>query len=628
VRKPLLRTLRGATIRNGPLLSNQQVAFRRRNLEYLANVVCRDVDPVDMVRQFFCKEDTHPLTSRSNDHSCFFAAADWPYGLERRRSPRPRLTARPFATANGRTGLCTAASVSTRSADRSLFDSIDQGFCIIEVLFDAAGRAIDYRFLDVNPAFTKQTGLVDAVGRRMRELAPAHEDHWFQIYGQVAQTGVPMRFEQPAEALRRWFSVFAFRVGDASDRRVAILFQDITKEKKTLGELHASEKRYRAFAYATSTAVYRVSGDGSSVLEVYGGLVPQHLNGALPFGAGLDLYVHPEDRTRVVDVWRTAFSAAAPFEVEHRVRLADGSWQWVHSRAVPVRADDGQIIEWIGSVTDITERKQNEQDLRQSESMHQAARAEAERANSAKDSFLAMVGHELRNPLAPMRTALELMRRRHGTSREQEILERQVKHLARLVDDLLDAARTARGKVVLNRRPVEVCAVVARAIETSAPILDRYQHQLDVQVASSGLTIDADAERMAQVVSNLLTNAAKFSETGSQIRIEGRREGNMVRLTVKDHGIGIPPDMLDAVFEPFVQHSQAAHRSRSGLGLGLAIARNLVEAHGGSLRAISDGPQRGSEFVLELPAVDDVPADTDVSCSDERWHPPGTDQQT
>jgi PAS domain S-box-containing protein len=508
-------------------------------------------------------------------------------------------------------------AVRTGSEERSLLESIDLGFCIVEVLFDESGRATDYRFLDVNRAFARQTGLSDSVGRRMRELAPGHEDHWYQIYGQVAQTGVPVRFEQPAAALGRWFSAFAFRVDEPADRHVAIFFHDITNEKNAQRDLHASEARYRAFAHATSNTIYRLSADGSGLLEVYGGRRLPGLDGSLPIAEGMERYVHPDDRSDVAGVWMAAFASGTPYDAEHRVRLDDGSWQWVHSRAVPVRADDGRIVEWIGSVTDISERKKNEEELRRSEAAHLAARQEAEHANSAKDAFLAMVGHELRNPLAPMRMALDIMRKRGTPSREQDVLDRQLSHLTRLVDDLLDAARSAHGKVALQKRPMELCVAVSRAIETSAPTLERHRQELDVDVPHAGLVVDADVERLSQVISNLLTNAAKFSERGSRIRLHGARHGDGVRLSVKDGGIGIPAEMLEAIFEPFVQ-TQTTGQSREGLGLGLAIARNLIEAHGGTIRAFSDGPQHGSELVIELPALERAAADADViGCSDE-----------
>jgi signal transduction histidine kinase/DNA-binding response OmpR family regulator len=233
----------------------------------------------------------------------------------------------------------------------------------------------------------------------------------------------------------------------------------------------------------------------------------------------------------------------------------------------------------------------------------EALAAQADAANRAKDEFLAMLGHELRNPLSPILTSLQLMRLKGQHSREQDILERQVRHLTRLVDDLLDVSRITRGKIELQKQRIPLADIVARAIETANPLLELRQHRLVVDVPRSSLEVDADPDRMAQVVANLLTNASKYSDVGSEIRIFAQSQDGVVRLSVKDRGIGIAADMLDHVFDLFVQHPQTLERSRGGLGLGLTIVRNLVEQHGGTVVAKSAGPGKGSEFVIELPAA-------------------------
>jgi signal transduction histidine kinase len=214
-----------------------------------------------------------------------------------------------------------------------------------------------------------------------------------------------------------------------------------------------------------------------------------------------------------------------------------------------------------------------------------------------------MLGHELRNPLAPIVTALQIMRLRSDETlqKERQIIERQVNHLVRLVDDLLDVSRITRGKIELTRERIEVSEIVARAIEMAGPLLKQRQHRLTVEAPREGLAVDADAVRMAQVVSNLLNNAAKYTEPEGQIAVTAVREDGEIVLCVRDSGIGLSAAMLPRVFDIFVQEHQTLDRAQGGLGLGLAIVRVLVGLHGGTVEAHSEGLGRGSEFIVRLP---------------------------
>ena len=231
-------------------------------------------------------------------------------------------------------------------------------------------------------------------------------------------------------------------------------------------------------------------------------------------------------------------------------------------------------------------------------------RRAAEAANRAKDEFLARLGHELRNPLAPIATALHLLRLRFGNTGEAErgIIERQVRHLVALVNDLLDVSRITTGKIEIRKQRLALADVVATAIEMASPLLDERRHHLSVDVPRRPeLEVDADPDRLAQVVSNLVTNAAKYTEPGGAVSVVAVREDGEIVLTVRDTGVGIAPAMLARVFEPFAQESQTLERSRGGLGLGLAIVRSLVALHGGSVHAQSEGAGQGSTFVVRLP---------------------------
>jgi PAS domain S-box-containing protein len=234
----------------------------------------------------------------------------------------------------------------------------------------------------------------------------------------------------------------------------------------------------------------------------------------------------------------------------------------------------------------------------------QGRRANAE-ANRLKDEFLAVLGHELRNPLAPISTALEVMALRdsHAHVRERAIIARQVRHLSRLVDDLLDVSRITRGQVDLERSRVAVSEVVGHAIEMSSPLLEERYHRLEVSLDGS-LQVVGDPARLAQVVANLVMNAAKYTDPNGQITVRTARDGPSVLISVQDNGVGISPQMMPRIFELFVQERQTSDRSKGGLGLGLSIARNLVQAHGGTLSARSEGLGRGSMFEVRLPAAD------------------------
>jgi len=355
---------------------------------------------------------------------------------------------------------------------RTVFDSIDEGLCVIDVLFDDCGKPCDYRFIETNPAFIKHTGLVDAVGKTMRDFVPRHEQHWFDIYGKVATTGEPVRFENEAEGLARWFDVYAIRLGGPYPHRLAVLF------------------------------------------------------------------------------------------------------------------------------TDVTERRRSDAALRQMAN-------DLSEANRLKTEFLATLAHELRNPLAPIRSGLQFIRRAPGdaaaVSRVHEIMGRQLDHLVLLVDDLLDVARIQRGQVELRCEPVDLATVIEAAVETSMPLIQAARHAFDLQLPGTPLPLMADPTRLTQVISNLLNNAARYTPRGGRIALAARVEGDEALITVTDNGIGIAPDALEAVFKMFTQVGQAQQPGSGGLGIGLSLVRSLVELHGGSVRAASAGTNAGSVFTVRLP---------------------------
>ena len=299
---------------------------------------------------------------------------------------------------------------------------------------------------------------------------------------------------------------------------------------------------------------------------------------------------HPDLLPLVVKRWRHSIATGEPFEMAFQLRRHDGTFRWFLTRVSPMRDDQGRLVRWVGINTDIDEQKRAEE----------AAAA----ANRAKDEFLAMLGHELRNPLAPIVTALKLMDLKGGDAfqHERTIISRQTAHLSRLVDDLLDVSRFLRGTLEIRRELVDVEAIVTQAAEMVSPLMEREGHALALSVPT-GLTLDGDGARLKQVVVNLLTNAAKYTPPGGRIAVAVDAAGDEVTIRVRDNGLGISASLLPMLFQPFVQKRQPLARSDGGLGLGLAIVRTIVTAHGGSVEALSDGEGHGSEFVVRLPVV-------------------------
>jgi signal transduction histidine kinase len=261
--------------------------------------------------------------------------------------------------------------------------------------------------------------------------------------------------------------------------------------------------------------------------------------------------------------------------------------------------EKGRLLRVWGTQLDITERKRLEDELRR--------RAEdLASADRRKDQFLALLAHELRNPLAPIRNAVELMRQVEtidpAFQPAREMVERQVKHLARLVDDLLDVSRITQGSIRLRKEAVDLGTVVERAVEATRSLIDSRAHALEVELPTDPIHLEADPTRLEQILANLLNNAAKYTMPGGRIRVSAALEGGDAVVRVRDNGIGVPPDVLERVFEPFVQSEGSLARSEGGLGIGLTLVRSLVEMHGGSVEAHSPGLGQGSEFVLRLPA--------------------------
>lgn len=669
---------------------------------------------------------------------------------------------------------------------RTLFNEMDEGYGIAEVLVNDAGEPYDYRVLEANPQMERLTGMSRELllsGQTMRQIAPEVEEKWYRLYGSVALTGQPLRFEEVTQAWNRWFDVYVFRIDGPELRRIAIFYKEITERKRreadlaflaeiadelsrlstaeeimqtvgakigayltvksclfvevddARGEVHVFDAWHTADVPSLRYHTIRLSdyisdefsranraGDVVVVRDTqtdpraegkdYTALgvgafvtVPFHRNGVWTnylaithshardwqddeielfrelanrifprlqraraedslrrseeqlrivmesimdhalittdtqrvitgwnqgaqnlfgftseeaLGQLEDIIFTPEDRANGVPQQEveTAQREGKAFDERYHMRK-DGSRLYVSGVQSPLYSGNGLLMGYVKVARDLTERRQMEQALRQ--------------ADQRKDEFLATLAHELRNPLAPIRNTLQILTLtadgNEMVTSSVDLMTRQVNQLVRLIDDLLDVSRISRGTVQLRPERIDLRAVVEQAVDASRPLYQADGRVLTVELPPTPLYIQGDMTRLIQVVSNLLNNAAKFTNEGGRVwltleRVDEEPNPNTVRgraartsgpaspayrLRVRDDGIGIATDQLERIFELFAQADATLERSRNGLGLGLTLVRQLVELHGGRVAAHSEGLGRGSEFTVHLPALAEPP---------------------
>jgi PAS domain S-box-containing protein len=366
---------------------------------------------------------------------------------------------------------------------------------------------------------------------------------------------------------------------------------DITDRKRQEEALLASEQRWRTMAEALPNLVWTDLPDGqcdwlSSQWGKYTGIPEQELLGL----RWLETVIHPDDRQRTLRCWVAACADQADYDLEYRIRRHDGEYRWFKTRGVPMRDQDGKIVYWFGTCTDIEDVKRMETALRETD--------------RRKNEFLATLAHELRNPLAPIRSGLQVLRLTEDKLIEEqarEMMERQLAHMVRLIDDLLDISRISSNKMELRKAPIPLASVIDNAVETARPLIDAKGHKLTLTLPPEPLVVDADLTRLAQVFWNLINNSAKYTDPGGQIGLTAQREGDEVVVTVRDTGVGIPPEALPSLFTLFTQIGDRLERSQGGLGIGLALVKGLVVLHGGTVLARSAGTGKGTEVVVRLP---------------------------
>ncbi|HEY0195259.1 MAG TPA: ATP-binding protein [Kofleriaceae bacterium] len=467
----------------------------------------------------------------------------------------------------------------------------------------------ELRYVIANQRYREMVARDRLVGRPIAEVFPEIVGTPIMaVFQRVYATGEPFQTDEYATQLVRngvlqechfQFSTIAVRNADGVITGIMATSVEVTEQVRARRALERSEARLRRVFESNIVGFvsFEIDGPIRDANDYFLAMLGESREAVARGNLRLADYTAPGDVAVTAAAIRTlqATGIAEPFEKTYLRR--DGTHVPCVIGATMVAS--GEVIAFV---LDISARKRVEQ-------QNLVLRAQAESANRAKDEFLAMLGHELRNPLAPILTALNLMRMRGdaATDKERVVIERQAQHLVHLVDDLLDVSRITRGKIELKRTRVELGEVVGRAIEMASPLIDQRRHVLQVDVAPRGLVLDADPARLAQVFANLLTNAAKYTEPGGRIAVTGARRGAELELVVRDTGVGIAPQMLPHVFDLFVQESQTIDRSQGGLGLGLSIVRSLVALHGGSVSVDSAGRGHGSAFTIRLPALDAAP---------------------
>ncbi|MGH7561365.1 MAG: hybrid sensor histidine kinase/response regulator [Gemmatimonadales bacterium] len=454
----------------------------------------------------------------------------------------------------------------------------------------------DGRYLFANEAALRAFGRTreQLYGRRDTEIFPLESATAFQDNDRKVLAGSDgiETIETLAHAdgvHHSLVSKFTIPGPDGAPSLIGGIAIDITDHKLVDTALSESEARFRHMADNAPVLIWVAGLEGRDfvnreALRFLGVTAEQVL------GNRWTEFVHPDDRAVCLRAYEEAWAQRDVFTAQFRMRRADGAWRWMRSTAIPRFTEDGAFIGLVGCKVDITEMKVSQDLLRE--------------ADQRKDEFLATLAHELRNPLAPLRYSLEILRMDGGgpaARRVHDMMERQINHMDRLVDDLLDVSRITRGKIELRRGRVDLAAIVRAALETSQPIIELSHHELSVKMPAETLYLEADPVRLAQVLANLLNNAAKYTDEGGRIWLQAEAGNGEVMISVRDDGIGITPEMLPRVFDLFTQVDQTLGRSRGGLGIGLTLARQLVEMHGGRIEARSPGEGRGSEFLVTLP---------------------------
>ncbi|HTG56463.1 MAG TPA: PAS domain S-box protein [Niabella sp.] len=478
---------------------------------------------------------------------------------------------------------------------RTLFHNMDEGYCIIQMLYNSQGLCNNWRFLEVNPAFERHNGLVNATGKTILEVTPGIEQVWFDIYGRVAETGKSIRFEQQSDALQRTFNLYAFRVGDPVERKIAVLFTDITAQKMSGEALRKSEEHNRAIVSQTSVGIFGADLDGH--ITFLNEKASQLFGLAKNEGIGvnvLDMTV-PEFREATVQKFGKLIAEGRSFESEKRMFRKDGSEFWANVSVAGISNQLGEIKSVVAVVIDITQRKAAETALRESEQ-------QLKQLLRLKDDFIGIASHELKTPVTSMKAYAEIVKEsmeQLGDKQNSYLLSRlnqQIDRLTTLIRHLLDTSRISEGQLQLASENVDINRLLLERVDE---IKRTTGHQFVCHLGKLP-EVPGDRERLAQVMTNLLSNSVKYAPAHTTITVSSELEGNAVRVTVQDEGPGIATADQEKIFEKFFRSGTKVMSTYQGMGLGLYITAQIIQKHGGELGVQSEDG-RGAAFSFTLP---------------------------
>jgi PAS domain S-box-containing protein len=445
------------------------------------------------------------------------------------------------------------------------------------------------RYVYMNAAAQGIVGVPDWQGKTDDELLPQAAAREVRAHdARMRETQAPGEFDLTIG--ERQFHSTKFPLRDAGGRLlIGAVSMDVTEQARAAEELRRQREELRLVTDTMPAGVVRVSADlnyvwVNRVFASWVGKAPGEIIGR-PIADVIDERDWDDLRPHVERALR-----GERVEYERRARFAAGE-RWIYSVMEPTRDEDGAPNGLVAVVSDIHDRKLMEETLRQAE--------------RRKDEFLATLAHELRNPLAPIRNAVAILGKKDALDPElswsREVIERQVDQMSRLIDDLLDIARIAGGKLLIRKERLPLERAIDMALETSRPHINAAGHSLSVLLPSERVTVEADPARLAQVFSNLLNNAARYTERHGEIALTAEVDRDEVLVSVQDNGIGFRPEVAERLFEPFSQLTRSNERSHGGLGIGLSLVQGIVALHGGSVEARSRGPGQGAEFVVRLP---------------------------